>query len=236
LSESGISVTFEQTGDASQIGEFKKNILPEVKNILSDLTRDLGDMPSNSNVKIFFYSPETYHAKFPRTIATRIPAFYSREGIQARADNDVDYSLKTTLRHELTHLIVDTHYGRVPAWMNEGLAVYEERLISVDPAPHNIDYNTLVIAKQDGKYLSLETLDSQSYFGRDHGTVASGLAYTIAYVAVYELKQKSGMDTIRSYLKSVGAGKNPRAQFESAFGMSYAAFNDFLLKTSGEKS
>ena len=236
LSDGGISVRFEKTGDQDQVESFKNTILPEVKSILSDLSSDLGTPAPASGVKISFYSPDTFGKKFPQTINTQIPAFYGRDGIHARADNEVNHILKTTLRHELTHLMIDKNYGLVPAWINEGLAELEERKITVDPEPHNIDYNTLHIAKQDGKYIPLENLIGQGIFGRSHGTVASGLAYTTAFVAVYELKQKSGMDSIRRYMEAVGKGKSPKDEFETVFGLSYEKFNEQLLKTAAEKS
>lgn len=236
LSDGGVQITYEQTGDKGQIEAFRKAVLPAVAQILSDLKGDLGITKSVSHASVFFYSPETYAAKFPQTIEKQIPAFYDGSAVHAKADNDMDHSLKTTLRHELTHLLLREAYGILPGWLDEGLAQVEERKISADPIPSWVDYNTIVIAKQDGKFLPLEELDSNAYFGRSQGTVAAGLAYTTAFVAVSELKSKNGMDALRTFLSAISTGKEKRAAFEATFGMTYAKFNEVLVETSRKKT
>ena len=237
LKEGALVVRFEKTGDEDQVRRFRRDVLPTVSKILKDVASDLG-VSSSMQAKVNIYSPETYHQKFPHTVDTRIPAFYQtgRKEMHARADNDVNHALKSTLRHELTHLVVDTAYGRVPSWLDEGLAVMEERKISVDPKPHNIDYNTIYIANQDGKYISIKQLSSSGIFGRSHGTVRSGLAYTMAFVIVHELKEKNGMHSIQRYLKDLKKGDDPARAFQSNFGMSYEAFDQYLVETSRKKS
>ena len=62
LTEGGISVSFEKTGDESQIRAFKQSILPEVKSILQELASELGG-EAKTNAKLYFYSPETFGKK-----------------------------------------------------------------------------------------------------------------------------------------------------------------------------
>ncbi len=233
LTEGGVTVTFEKTGDSQQIDEFKKTILPEIKTILSDLSSDLGGNAKGANVS--FFSPETYHARFPQTVDTQVPAFYDGKNVYARADNDLNHALKVTLRHELTHLILDHAYSHIPGWLNEGMAEFQERKITTDPAPTFVDYNTLHIAKQDGKYISLSSLEAQGIFSRSEGTVTAGLGYTTAYVAVYELKEKFGMSQIRNYLAALSKGGNTGIEFQKTFGMPYDKFNDYLLEKAAKK-
>jgi len=237
LTEDGVTVYFEESGDEEQIKEFKKNILPATQEIISTLSTDLGTSDLSRGAEIHFYAPETYYKKFPDAAEKKIPARYLGGVIHARADNDVDLSLKKTLRHELTHLLLNQSYRKVPGWLNEGLAVYEERKISVDPVPNNIDYNTIHMSKQNGSYRPFLTLQGGGVFGRDHGTVAAGYAYTFAYVSVYELIQKSGMDSIRTLLKSISGGKETKLAFESAYpDLTFDKFEEYIFEVSKKKS
>ena len=232
-----VTVSFEKTGDAGQIEEFKKNIVPKTSAILDSLASDLGSSPDSASAKIFFYSPQTYATKFPDTVASQIPAFFDGSAVQARADNEITVLMESTLRHELTHLLIAQNYGsKIPTWLNEGLAVYEERKNTIDSTPIFTDYNTIVVAKQQNNMMSLERLEGSGIFLRSQGTEPSKLAYRIAYVAVYELIQKSGMDSIRQYLTGLKKGRDARAEFGVVFGTPYEKYTDQLVEIAQKKS
>jgi hypothetical protein len=235
----GVRITFEVTGDESQVQEFKAHALPETKSILGALTADFGGPAGASKADVYFFSPETYHAKFPRTVDSRTPAFYDGKAVYARADNDMNYDLRRTLRHELTHLVLHKNFGSIPAWLNEGLAVYEERQIAVDAverAPNQHEYNTIFINKQDGKILPFDQLESSAIFNRSQGLIPSGDAYTTAFIAVYELIQKAGMDGMRQYLAAIGKKKDYKAELQAYFGIAYDKLNQYLAEAAAKKS
>ena len=237
LREGGVKVSFEKTGDFGQIEAFRKSILPAVKEILSALNSDLGAGSGATEAEVYFYSPQTYHAKFPGTAEANVPAFFRAGEVHARADNDVNHALLRTLRHELTHLLIDKNYGgAVPTWLNEGLAEYQERRITVDPEPNSIDYNTLVIARQDGTFLPLSRLEASSLFLRSEGTVMSRLAYTTAFVAVSELIRRHGMSAVRGLLEAAKEGRSVAGEFERRIGMSYGRFEEELILKAREQS
>ncbi|MFH1017693.1 MAG: hypothetical protein V1798_05850 [Pseudomonadota bacterium] len=234
----GIRISFEVTGDESQVRQFKAHALPETRSILEALASDFG-VGGASQAAIYFYSPETYHQKFPKTVDTRMGAFYDGKAVYARADNELTYDLRRTLRHELTHLVLAKNFGPLPAWLNEGLAVYEERQTAPDPvdrAPNSHEYNTIFINKQDKKTVPFDQLENSAIFNRSQGLIPAGDAYTTAYIAVYELIQKSGTDAMRQYLAAIGKGKNPRAELQVYFGIAYEKMNEFLAQIAAKKS
>src|SRR5580765_943374 len=76
LSEGGVKVTYEQSGDSGQVQEFRKNILPAVESIVHSVSEDLGTSDQKTSVEIQFFSPDTYYSKFPDAAEKRIPARY----------------------------------------------------------------------------------------------------------------------------------------------------------------
>lgn len=236
LKEDGVTISFEKTGDDSQVKKFKDDVVPKVKTIINAISQDFGQGAQN-NAKIFFYSPETYAKKFPSQVRNNISAFYDGTAVYASADNELSHSLENTLRHELTHLILGQNFcNEIPNWVNEGLAVYEERKNTIDSTPIFVDYNTIVVAKQQGNMMPLKTLEGASIFHREKGTEPSKLAYRISYVAAYELIQKSGMDSMRQYLSAVCKTKKTDDEFSANFGMTYEKFNEYLVEISEKKT
>jgi hypothetical protein len=236
LSKGGITITFEHSGDKQQIDAFRRAIVPEVEAILASLVAELGVPAAPAQARLSFFSPETFHSKFPQTIDTQIPAFFDGNVVNARADNDVNFALKRTLRHELTHLLLHKNVGRIPSWLHEGLAVYMERMITSDTRPNEIDYNTLHVAKQDGIYIPLEKLEAQHTFNRSEGVGTSRLAYTIGYVATYELIQRYGMDSMRKFLAAAGMGRPTASAFVDTFGLAMDKFDAVLLEAAAKRS
>jgi hypothetical protein len=237
LKEGNVVVSFEKSGDEEQIKAFKSDILPKVKSILGRLTSDLGVAPNASEAKVNFYSHATYATKFPQAVSQSISAFYNGAEVNASIDTEITPALENLLLHELTHLILGQTFGRkIPAWVNEGLAFHEERKNTSEPAPMFVDYNTIVVAKQKGELISIDKLEFGTIFHRDLGTGPAAMAYRTAYVAVYELIQKSGMESMRRYIAAVSKGGAAPSEFAIAFGMSYEKFTDFLVQQATKKT
>lgn len=238
VGDGSIRILYEQTGDADQVAQFKKKILPTVKDIIAKVSADLGVGDRTMNAEIDFYSPETYYNKFPDAAEKQIPAKYVGKIIYAKTDNnEVDHLLQKTLRHELTHLILDVVYGKVPGWVNEGLATLEERKITTDPTPNNHDYNTIYMSKQNGSYRAIAELENYDVFGRAHGTVTAGYGYVFGFVTVYELIQKFGFDSLQTFLKNYSKGKTIKDAFDASYtNLTYEKLEPYIFDLSQKKS
>ena len=126
-STEGDITLFWYKGDASFIGE----LMAACQQGLARLTRDIGTHPEKP-IKIYVYaSAEDLQAAmiFPQEW-TGGAAFTEFSIIAIGISlGSVDWG-KTALVHELTHLVVHqatfSPYGRLPTWLDEGLAMYNQ--------------------------------------------------------------------------------------------------------------
>jgi hypothetical protein len=58
----------------------------------------------------------------------------------------------------------------------------------------------------------------------------------MAFVTVHDLVSRHGMGAVRTYLLALAKGSAFGEEFERQFGLSYAKFEEQLLKTAQEKS
>jgi hypothetical protein len=127
-----------------------------------------------------------------------------------------------TIVHEYTHFYQYLMTGRThsisPAWLEEGIAQYLsllalDRLRIIDQADIESWYaGWLMIYLPDR---TLAELESHSAFD-----AMTGGAYELAYFAVAELFQASGLDAVQTYYGVIGSGASFETAMERAFGIS----------------
>ncbi len=136
-----------------------------------------------------------------------VVAIPPEEGYTARMVRDIP--------HELTHLLIyqsvtPAGYRYVPDWLDEGLAVANERL----PNP---DYTVLLEeAYQEGRLLSLESLCVP--FSPD--PQVARLSYAQSGSVVEFIRQRYGAPAIRALLAAYAEGSSCTAGVERALGIS----------------
>jgi len=134
-------------------------------------------------------------------------------------DHDV---LQRTLRHEYGHVLVhQLTRGRVPVWMNEGVAIWAEEGRDGDRAAW-----------------ASETIAGRELFRlADLGGSFTGLpaprvptAYAQSYLAVRALVDRHGPRRLRDLLERLGAGEPFDAAFAAAMYEEPAAFDAALIE------
>lgn len=116
------------------------------------------------------------------------------------------------LRHELSHaFLVDFSGGRIPLWMNEGLAQWlEGRRPSALPDARSADWLDRIAARR-----SFMDLDADE----------AGLAYAWSLAVASELMELHGSTTLLRYLDLLAGGTPEPEAFQSAFGRTYASLS-----------
>lgn len=127
--------------------------------------------------------------------------------------------LATRLTHEYVHVVVaQLGGGRVPWWLNEGLAevlsremdLNRERLLRRAYATDR----TSSLAELEASQLDLLEPEALS------------LAYAQAHATTQELWRAGGTEKMTSALKSMSSGATPEEAIREAFGMDYAALQE----------
>jgi tetratricopeptide (TPR) repeat protein len=189
----------------------RSQILDTLENDYGDLSSDLGAAPKNIFVSLY-----TDQAFFD---VTQAPAWTSalNDGkirIPISGLDSVTPELARVLRHELTHSFVQniTH-GRVPQWLNEGIAQLEEGMSTSAFGPRLASLYT------SGHQVPLSQLEGNfSGFGSGEAEVAyaEGLAATEYIRATY------GMSDLARILARIGEGQSVEAALRSTIHSGYA--------------
>ncbi|MDX1613048.1 MAG: peptidase MA family metallohydrolase [Candidatus Promineifilaceae bacterium] len=115
--------------------------------------------------------------------------------------------------HEMAHLIVgeatfNCRGGRLPVWLNEGLAVYAEG--SLDPD----ELEDVLAALENDNLVALQSLaDGFSAYGRD-----AGLAYTQSGAVTMYLVETYGLEELATLLAQVRQGQHIDQALDAVYG------------------
>lgn len=191
-------------------GKVNEQAARDATQILNRAMYQIGrDLRYNSKrpFAVVLYSPDQYRA------ATEAPGWSSglydgklRVPLKANGSNEVDRrALTTTLRHELTHAVVIELAGtKVPAWLNEGLAMYYER----EPADRDTrtKADRVAILKMIGGGERISIIDLPASFTKitDSGRVER--AYLLSRSFVHWMAERYRPYKFRELLATLGTG------------------------------
>ena len=123
--------------------------------------------------------------------------------------------IRKIMRHELTHaFIVEISRGRCPAWLNEGLAEYEEAKVEA------LDLRVFRAAVRTGTLFPLSDLFSQKRLLEMRDPLEAALFYVEAYHLVHYLVERYGMFQIKKMIELFGEGKDSFEVIQSVFKIS----------------
>ncbi len=129
--------------------------------------------------------------------------------------------LRRTLAHEYTHYVVSMLSPRAPAWLNEGLAQWEE----APGAPLAPDRVALLVAARDGDRLDRIASLAPSFSGvPDKDRVR--LLYAQSHAFTSYLVDRFGMSQVRSLVVATRTAPSVSAAFEVAFGEGLLSVED----------
>jgi Tfp pilus assembly protein PilF len=192
-------------------GALRSQILETLEDDYKDLQNDLGGSP-----KSIFVSLYTDEAFFDVTQAPAWSAALNDGKIRIPISGvrSITPELASVLRHELTHSFIrQITHGRVPQWLNEGIAEVEQgnttgpvgtRLAALYVSGHQIPLNQL-----EGRFDSYDT------------SVAS-VAYAECLAATEYIRNTYGMDDLARILQRLGEGQSIESALRSTIHGGYA--------------
>jgi hypothetical protein len=196
--------------------ELGKEILAILERAYEEVGYDLNHYPRHE-VEVVVYSDEDFVAvtDLPSWVGgvfderggrIRIPI----RGIQQATD------LRALLYHEYTHVVIrDVTAGRVPTWLNEGLALIEQRS-AMDGEVELVR----LLASKDG-LPSLESLND-SFVGLSRSDAR--VSYAMSYVATRYLVDRWSLWDTQRLLQRLGEGVSFDGALEEATRLRFAEF------------
>ncbi len=151
------------------------------------------------------YDPAVFDGTYSDQFRFSAVGFYDGV-IHVRGDIRVDRRLVRTLHHEYFHAALDavSAQGRVPAWLNEGLAEWFENLAIGKRHLSSAEHAYLSRANRLGQWAPLSVLSKPTFAGLDDESAT--LAYLQAYAMVEHLVRHHGEDRLRSFMRQLVRG------------------------------
>lgn len=219
--QGGFSVAFERTGEQRDV---KNRVLALLPDALATVERALWRHEGDGIGVVLYGSGEQYHE------ALEAPAWGSGQWdgkIRLRVETARDASderLTITLRHELVHLLVGQRYrsmaGRIPAWVNEGLAMaFDGR----DPGACR-QYLRARVARSDWEARTTPFGDLDASFGSIADPEQAHGAYAQALYAVLFLQDRHRPSAPTDLLDAMLEGDTAEEALRSVTGKDYAGF------------
>jgi len=186
-------------------GEIRPDYLARIRKALKaayeELVKDLGYY-FKQPVIVLLYDQQEFRE------ITRLPhwvrGFYDGKiRIPAHTYGMLDLDLEAQLAHEMTHAVVSgISEGQAPAWLQEGLAVYEENKVKKSEL---IVFNAAV---KTNRLLSLDQLISEKEAASGKDSLLAGLFYEQSFQWVDYLVRHFGMAQIKQMLVEFSKGKD----------------------------
>ncbi len=181
--------------------------------IYKQVGEDLGFFPS-LEIPIVLYREQDFRDIFKKTGITR--AFYDGNIRMTLPVGVNDPAFKGVLAHEYTHAVISMiTEGKCPAWIHEGIAVYEQS--RYDPVT-TLDFKQYL---EEEENVSLKGLDEGFSQEEDYTRI---LSYEGAYTAVSFILDKWGWNGMRDLLESLKSGKHYVNAMDEVFYMSQPRF------------
>ncbi|MBZ5524837.1 MAG: tetratricopeptide repeat protein [Acidobacteriia bacterium] len=206
----------------------RREIIAVLEQQYNTLLRDLGVAPQRS-ISVSLYTEQAF---FDVTEAPSWTAAVNdgKLRIPVSGMSEMTPALQRVLRHELTHsFVAQLARGRVPQWLNEGLAQIEEPRSSANIGPR------LALLYASGNQVPLNQLESSflSLSGQEAAVV-----YAESLAAVECIRARYGMSDIARILQRLGDGESIETALRSTIHGGYASLEaelgDYLKRAYGQ--
>jgi hypothetical protein len=178
---------------------------------------------------VILYTREEFAAHFNAQAAMRVAGVYFMNGIRMNDAVDIGPNAKATLVHEYIHAVVDDQVGgqsgRLPHWLNEGLAEYVEwRYMGEDP-PAPIAAMMSAAAKSN-RMPSLAMMDRGAPINDRNPAVS----YGVSTIAVELLLKDGGVDNLLGLIHDVGGGAPFEPTLVQRYGKTVAQLQEMVTE------
>jgi len=223
---------FEALGFARYSGpsgsrEFERGVLATLESA-HERVRDLLHLEPRSRVKVYVYEPSVFDAEYASRFGFRAAGFWDG-AIHVRGSQTLDARLISTLHHEYLHSALDSLAPRDlwPAWLNEGLAVYFERLALGRSQLDGTEDARLRAAVASGQWIPLMDLCGPTLAGLSQAPAE--LAYLESYAALEMMFRISGKDRVRTLVTELARTRMLDRALQSAFHATLAGIDAQLV-------
>ena len=176
------SVGFDSYTGYTGSRRFERSVLEALEAAYERVSDRLALRPRRE-IRVLVYEGDTFEERFAGRFRFSAAGFYNG-ALHIRGDASLTENLVRTLHHEYVHAAIDAEIGRgVPAWLNEGLAEYFERLAVGQRLPSRREHAQLRHAATSGAWLPLSSLSGVSF-----GHLESAHAQ-LAYLEAYGVKR-----------------------------------------------
>jgi len=221
------SVGFARYSGPEGSREFERAVLATLENA-HDRVRDQLKVTPRNRVKVLVYAPDAFDADYAGRFGFRAAGFWDG-AIHVRGGQQFDSRLVSTLHHEYVHSALETVAPRSlwPAWLNEGMAEYFERLAVGRSHLIGPEDPRLRTAVASGEWIPLAELSGPTFAGLSQSQAE--LAYLEAYAAVELMFRRGGQSRVQSLVREVGRTRAPDRALQSAMRVDLAGLEAQLL-------
>ncbi|MFH0925464.1 MAG: tetratricopeptide repeat protein [bacterium] len=226
--EHNVEGRFERTVSSRFIikydGEKRTKLGEEILGVLeegySKICYDIGSFPKNEIV-VVLYSAEEF--RDVTQLHSWVEGVYDGQiKLPIGGVSEITLRIKSLLYHEVTHAIIYSLLNNnCPAWINEGLAQYEEGL------DEQRFEDVLRGAVKTNKLIPLKELEG-SFLGFDSTTAK--LAYAESLSALLYIKQRYSIYDLQRIIKALARGEKIDAILKEILLVDYSKFNKMWIE------
>jgi hypothetical protein len=216
---------FANNRDFGQRADYEGRIV-DAMNEIYDFDKGFLGLAREAPCDVVLYTRQEFAAHFSGAAAARVAGLYAMNAIRMNDAAEINGQTKAVLAHEYVHAIVGDivhgQDGRVPHWMNEGLAEYVEwRYLGSEDPPAWVGQAMHAAAKA-GHMPSLQQMDRGAPINERNPAVA----YGVSAVAVRSLLRNGGVDNLLGLIRELGTGASFPAVLSQRYGKTVEGLQD----------
>jgi hypothetical protein len=223
---------FEAVGFARYSGAdgslaFERGVLSTLETA-HERVRDSLKVEPRYRVKVYVYEPSVFDAEYASRFGFRAAGFWDG-AIHVRGGRVIDARLVGTLHHEYLHAALDSLAPRDlwPAWMNEGLAEYFERLALGQKLLSGPEDARLRGVVASGAWIPLAELSGPTLSGLSQEPAE--IAYLESYAMMEMMFRISGPDRVKTFVRELARTRMLDRALQSAFHATLAGVEAQLI-------
>lgn len=181
------------------------------------VTKDLDCTLEVKTIVKIYPDIDTFHKAIGKPDAPWWYVGEGSEGVISITSDMTHVSAPKVVVHELTHIITNSNFGRLPEWLFQGIAMYEGKETPI---------SSIESAVRAG--VSSQNIPSLKELDIDYWSFADKGGYEYSYVAVEFIINDFGYDKLNKFLRSP-------YNFKELFGLTEDEFNSKWVEYLKEK-
>lgn len=219
---------FNGERDFGQRADYEGQIAAALEEAYRFTKQTLGEA-RETQVDVILYTKEEFVMHHGAGMASMVAGFYSEGAIRVNDAARIDADNTATLVHEYVHAAVDdfagNRGGRLPIWVNEGVAEWVEWRFRGWDGPHKVMAVQLKGDALQGKLPSLAEMTRGTPLAGQHN---APLRYAVSAVAVKLLLSDGGPDNLLGLVRDVAKGGDFDKVFEARYSKPLPKFEEEL--------